>query len=205
MCHTKTLAEMAVNVRAEQKQRTRQDILASATRLLRARGIGGASVAEVMKGAGLTVGGFYAHFESKEALVGASLRQAMRQMWSTVLAAAGELRGPEAVAFVARRYLSRAHRDHPAEGCPLPAVVAEVAQAGEPVRAALADELRDYADALGERCGGEPRERERRALALIALMYGGLSLARALRGTSLSDDILKACREFAREAVQNHE
>jgi TetR/AcrR family transcriptional repressor of nem operon len=187
-----------VTARTEHKERTRHDILASAGRLLREKGIDGASVAEVMKGAGLTVGGFYAHFASKEDLVDASLRQSMRQMWSEMFAAAGELRGAEIVAFLVRRYLSRAHRDHPAEGCPLPAVVGETAQAGPVVRDALADELVRHAEALGERIGGE--RRRHRALALVALMYGGLGLARALAGTPLSDEILKACRDFARNA-----
>jgi TetR/AcrR family transcriptional regulator, transcriptional repressor for nem operon len=187
-----------MTARTEQKERTRHDILASATRLLRERGISGASVAEVMKGAGLTVGGFYAHFGSKDDLVDASLRQAMRERWNELFAALGELRGAEAVVFFARRYLSRAHRDHPAEGCPLPAVVGEVAQAGPVVRDALADELARNAEAFGERIGG--LHRRQRALALVALLYGGLGLARALAGTPLSDEILKACRDFARQA-----
>jgi TetR/AcrR family transcriptional repressor of nem operon len=82
-------------------------------------------------------------------------------------------------------------------------VVGEAAQAGEPVRAAIADEVAAYADALGERLGGERTARRNRGLATLALMYGGLSLARAMRGHPLSDDILKACRDFAREAFRN--
>lgn len=184
--------------RTEQKDRTRQDILASAARLLRERGIDGASVAEVMKGAGLTVGGFYAHFGSKDELVGATLRQSMRQRWDEMFAAMGPARGVEAVGLLVRRYLSRSHRDHPAEGCPLPAVVGDAAQAAPVVREALADELVRNAEALGERLDGE--QRRQRALALVALMYGGLGLARALAGTPLSDEILKACRDLARRA-----
>jgi TetR/AcrR family transcriptional regulator, transcriptional repressor for nem operon len=191
-----------LSTRAEQKERTRQDILASAIRLLRERGISGASVAEVMKGAGLTVGGFYAHFDSKEALMGASLRASMRTMWSPLLEATRELPGREALDVLLRRYLSRAHRDHPAQGCPLPAVVGDVAQAGEPVREALAAELEDYAAALGEQLPGAPAERRQHALATVALLYGGLSLARALEGTPLSDDLLTACREYARAALR---
>jgi TetR/AcrR family transcriptional repressor of nem operon len=187
-----------VTIRTEQKERTRRDILASASRLLRERGIDGASVAEVMKGAGLTVGGFYAHFASKDELVDASLRHAMRQMWGQLLTTVGPARGAEAVAAVVRCYLSRSHRDHAAEGCPLPAMVGDAAQASQAVRDALADELGRNADTLGKLLLGEPRRH--RALALVALMYGGLGLARALAGTPLSDEILKACRDFARQA-----
>lgn len=192
-----------MTTRTEQKERTRQDILASANRLLRERGIAGASVAEVMKGAGLTVGGFYAHFESKEALVAASLRQSLRELWTGMVAAAGKLGGVEAVSYVVRRYLSRSHRDHPCEGCPLPAVVADVAQAGEPVRDALALEIGDYAEALGECITDDSAASRQRGLALIALMYGGLSLSRALKGTPASEEILKSCRDFARQAFQH--
>ena len=189
-----------MNVRSDQKERTRGDILASASRLLRERGIGGASVAEVMKGAGLTVGGFYAHFASKDELVDASLRHAMRQMWDQLLPTVGSARGAEAVAAIVRRYLSRSHRDHPAEGCPLPAVVGDAAQASPMIRDALADELGRHADTLGALLHGERRRHQ--ALALVALMYGGLGLARALAGTPLSDEILEACRAFARQAFE---
>lgn len=191
-----------MSTRAEQKERTRKDILASAIRLVRARGINGTSVAEVMKGAGLTVGGFYAHFDSKEALVGASLRESMRELWSALLASTPAAKGLEGLEPVLRRYLSRAHRDNPSEGCPLPAVTAEVAQAGPPVRDAVAEELAVYAEALGERFPGGKRERRARALATIALMHGGLNLARALKGTPLSDEVLEACRDYARAALR---
>lgn len=189
-----------MNVRTDQKERTRADILASASRLLRERGIGGASVAEVMKGAGLTVGGFYAHFASKDELVDASLRHAMRQMWDQLLPTVGSARGAEAVAAIVRRYLSRTHRDHPAEGCPLPAVVGDAAQASPMIRDALADELGRNAETLGALLHGD--RRRHKALALVALMYGGLGLARALAGTPLSDEILEACRAFARQAFE---
>ncbi len=190
------------NARTEQKERTREDILASAIRLLREKGIDGSSVAEVMRGAGLTVGGFYAHFESKEALFETSLRTSIRQLWGQLWSDAGDARGTAVVSFLVRRYLSRAHRDHPAEGCPLPSVVGEAPQAGPHVREILAEELILNAEQLGERIGGE-RSRGH-ALAIIALMFGGLSLARALRGTPLSDEILEACRDFARSTKFDH-
>lgn len=192
-----------MTIRTKQKERTRRDILSSASRLLRERGIGGASVAEVMKGAGLTVGGFYAHFTSKDDLVDASLRHAMREMWGQLLPTVGAARGVEAVSAIVRRYLSRAHRDHPTEGCPLPAVVGDMAHAPQVIRDVLADELGRNAERLGELLHGE--RRRHKALALVALMYGGLGLARALAGTSLSDEILVACRDLARQAFREDE
>lgn len=191
--------------REEQKERTRQEILDSAMRLLRERGISGASVSEVMKGAGLTVGGFYAHFESKEELVGLSLRQALRDRWSQLLGVV-QSSGSDALEVLIRRYLSRRHRDQPAEGCPLPAVVGEAAHvhASPPVRDALYEELEGWAQGLGELIPGDKGQRRQRALGVIALLVGGLSLARALKGTPLSDDILEACRAHGRAALRGY-
>lgn len=190
-----------MGTRADQKERTREEILASAFQRLRTHGIGGASVAEVMKGAGLTVGGFYAHFDSKETLVGTSVREGLRRTWSALMAHAGQ--GGEALVPVVRRYLSATHRDHPEQGCVLPAVVSEAGGAGEPLRDAIAGELTAWADALGSHLDGAPGSRRQRALGALAMMVGGLALARAVRGTKLSDEILAACRERALVALRD--
>ncbi|WP_373046832.1 TetR/AcrR family transcriptional regulator [Vulgatibacter sp.] len=180
--------------RAEQKAETRERILASAGKLLRERGIAAASVQEVMKGAGLTVGGFYAHFASKEALVDETIRGTIGRARGMLLRVHEE----SAIEGVIRRYLSRRHRDE-AEVCPLPAIAGEIAS-GAPHGTVLAEELAAHARALAELlpAGGNRRER---ALGLLALLFGGLTLARATRGTALSDEILKACRAFARDGL----
>lgn len=182
-----------MSVKAEQKRRTHEAILSSAARLLRTRGMAASSVADVMKGAGLTVGGFYAHFASKQALFAETLRGAMRASWTTLLAAP---RG----AAVLERYLSTQHRDAPAEGCPLPAAIAEVARVGGPAREALAKELDTYVAGFAKLLGGGARARGR-ALALVSLMVGGLALARALRGTPLGDELLRAAARHGRDML----
>jgi TetR/AcrR family transcriptional repressor of nem operon len=106
-----------------------------------------------------------------------------------------------------RQYLSRSHRDRAAEGCPLPAVVSELATAGSPrLRVALADELRARADSIYDL---HPSIRGvsagQAALATVALFYGGLALSRATAGTPVSDDILRACRAYARTALRAFE
>lgn len=188
----------ATNAKTERKGRTHEAILESAAQLLRARGVTGASVAEVMKGAGLTVGGFYAHFASKEALVAASLGRSMRELWTAMLTEVRTLPAEERFGAIVRRYLSRSHRDQSLDGCPLPAVVGDIARDGGELGDALAQELEVYAaDVANEVPGATPEERRSKALATLATMYGGLSLARAVRGTPLSDEILKACRTAA--------
>src|SRR4051794_25802722 len=117
-----------MSAKAEQKERTHEQILDSAARLLRERGISGMSVGDVMRGAGLTVGGFYAHFSSKEQLLREVLRLTMRDKWAEILSATEG--AADQAQLVLRRYLSRAHRDNPSLGCPLPVVVGALA-AGE--------------------------------------------------------------------------
>src|SRR6266511_1826540 len=111
-----------MNAKAERKERSHEAILDSAARLLRERGISGARVADVMKGAGLTVGGFYAHFASKEALVDDALRQTAASMRERLFLRLEEKDEADRAEVVLKRYLSAAHRDAVDEGCPFPAV-----------------------------------------------------------------------------------
>jgi len=189
------------NVKLEQKERTRASIIESACKLVRERGIGGARVADVMSGVGLTVGGFYAHFSSKEALVDEALRRTASAMRARLFDRIDEKPAAARAEVVLKRYLSAAHRDDPANGCPLPAVVGEVSTSTPEHREVLAEQLEALADQLSNTIpksgrsekGTPPRHV---ALGMIALMYGGISLARALKGTELSDEVLRACRAF---------
>jgi TetR/AcrR family transcriptional repressor of nem operon len=190
--------------KTEQKDRTHESILESAARLVRERGIAGARVADVMKGAGLTVGGFYAHFASKEALVDDALRRtagAMRARLFAGLEAKGEADRAE---VVLKRYLSTAHRDEVANGCPFPAVVGEIATTAGEHRQVLGVEVEAFAAELQPFLStGDVLQRRHLALGLLALMYGGISLARALRGSALSDEMIRACRAFGRIVVRS--
>jgi TetR/AcrR family transcriptional regulator, transcriptional repressor for nem operon len=188
--------------RTEQKERTREEILSSAVQRLREHGISGASVAEVMKGAGLTVGGFYAHFDSKDSLVSAGLRSCMSQMRDVMRSHLAPGKGAAAIAPLLRKYLSPAHRDQPQRGCPIPAVISEAAGAAEPVRETLRDEFEAHVKVLTEHLEGRPASRRSQALATLAIMYGGLAMARAVKGTPLSEEILEACREHGRAALE---
>jgi TetR/AcrR family transcriptional repressor of nem operon len=190
-----------MNAKVDQKERSHETILDSACRLLREKGIAGASVSDVMRGAGLTVGGFYAHFRSKEALIDDALRRTAREMRARLFARLEEKPAADRLEVVVKRYLSSAHRDALSVGCPLPAVVGEIGTTAPEHVDVLAGELDVFASELREHtsAGGALPSR-RAAIGLIALMYGGLSLARAVRGTALSDEILTACRALARGA-----
>jgi TetR/AcrR family transcriptional repressor of nem operon len=190
-----------MSAKVEQKERTHAAIIASACKLLREKGIGGARVSDVMSGAGLTVGGFYAHFTSKEALVDEAIRRTAKFMRDKLFEQLEEKPAAARAEVVLKRYLSAAHRDDPANGCPLPAIVGEVTTTTPEHKGVLAEQLSELADEMTKHLPKEDAPSKRvTALGMIALMYGGISLARAVKGTELSDEILRACRAFGKGA-----
>jgi TetR/AcrR family transcriptional repressor of nem operon len=193
-----------MTAKSEQKERSHETILDSAARLLRHRGISGARVADVMKAAGLTVGGFYAHFASKEALIDEAMRRTGAENRTRLFTQIEEKPEADRAEVVLKRYLSAAHRDRNEGGCPMPAVVGEVGTTATEHRAVLGEQLGLLASELQAQLPATegPIPRRYLALGLVALMYGGLSLARALRGSELSDDLLKACRAVGRLALR---
>lgn len=184
-----------MSIKAEQKLRTHARILESAVGLLRSRGIGGASVADVMKGAGLTVGGFYAHFGSKDALIEAALRRTARALRERLFSELESKPEADRALVIVKRYVSLAHRDAPENGCALPAVVSELATSAPEHRALIAEELDELVSTFSRHLPAlAGTSRRQLALGLFALMYGGLALARALGGTKLSAELIEACR-----------
>ena len=193
-----------MNQKTKQKQTSREAIAASAAALLRDRGIKASSVMDVMKGAGLTVGGFYNHYDSKEELFVETLRNAASANWDQLLKSAKGDSPRSRTLSVIRQYLSRKHRDNKETGCPLPSTAPEVAREGEPYRSALEEELSGFASSLAEMLDAGVESRGK-ALGLIALMYGALSLSRAVADTRLSDEFLQAGRRLADLALANEE
>jgi TetR/AcrR family transcriptional regulator, transcriptional repressor for nem operon len=187
----------------QKKEESRERILTSAGALIRKKGIAGTSVSEVMGGAGMTVGGFYAHFPSKDELVAETISSALSQSLEGLKAGAGDKRGAEWLKAAARSYLSRAHRDNPTAGCPLPATAGEMANTTKTVRRALGSEIDAIAAEIAthEEEAGQARPRQE-ALATLAMMVGGLTLARALRETPLSDEVLKSCRSHMERCLE---
>ncbi|MBL9104073.1 MAG: TetR/AcrR family transcriptional regulator [Myxococcales bacterium] len=193
----------APSSKAERWARTHGEIRAAAARLLRTRGLRLPSVAEVMQAAERTVGGFYGHWDSKEALFADALRDTMRGNWARLAELARGDTARERLGAIIKRYLSRAHRDAPELGCPLPSTLSDVAVLGEPYRGVVAEELEQFV-AILQREAGDLGGRQL-ALGLLALMVGGLSLARATEGTPLSDAVLAASRALALAALERAE
>jgi TetR/AcrR family transcriptional repressor of nem operon len=192
-----------MNAKVEQKARSHESILQSAARLVREKGISGARVAEVMKGAALTVGGFYAHFSSKDELVDEALRRTAARLRDGLFARLDEKPEADRAEVILKRYLSADHRDAATLGCPLPAVVGEVGTTAPQHGAIVAEQLQALIDGLADHLpAGGIVPRRMLAIGLVALMYGGLSLSRAVKGTDLSDEVLRACRALGAAAVR---
>lgn len=192
-----------MNAKAERKEKSHERILESASRLLRARGIAGAGVAEVMKGAELTVGGFYAHFASKDALIDAALRRTGASTRESLFARIEEKPAADRAEVILKRYLSPANRDQTTMGCPLPAVVGEVGTTASEHSAVLGEQISAMTSGIEALLPASTViPRRVLALGLVALMYGGLSLSRALRGTPLSGEVLKAGRALGALATR---
>ena len=189
--------------KTEQKERSHEQILESAERLVREQGIAGARVADVMQGADLTVGGFYAHFASKDALVDETLRRTGERLRGRLFARLEYKPKDDRAEMVLKRYLSPAHRDATTLGCPLPAVVGEVGTTAPQHQPVVGEQVLALIDRLaGHLPAGGILPRRALAIGLVALMYGGLSLARAVKGTELSDEVLRACRALGAAAIR---
>jgi TetR/AcrR family transcriptional repressor of nem operon len=179
----------------EQKQATHERILEAAGVLIRRQGFSGTSVEHVMRAAGLTVGGFYAHFGSKQALLIETLTRLMgrrREEWFQGLE---DLRGAEWLSHIVRRYLSRAHRDAEVPACVMPASLSDVVRGEPALKETLSQQVELMVEGIAANLSGDARASAReRALATYALCIGTLSLARATAGTPLSDELLMAAR-----------
>lgn len=183
----------------EQTDKNREAIEQASSRLFRERGLSGVSVAELMASAGLTHGGFYGHFASKDALAAQACKRAFEEStarWERRLARADGDR-KAMLANLVEPYLSAGHCANPGIGCAAAALAVDVARepAGKPVRQAYADGLRTLVDDMAQTVASDdPRERHDQALVRMALLVGALTLARATEGDPLSDEMLDAAR-----------
>ncbi len=181
-----------MKVTREQAAQNRERIVDTAARLFREKGFDGIGVADLMKTAGLTHGGFYGHFDSKEALLAEAAGRALEGAgagWQALMDANPD----DPLGAVARSYLSPAHRDNPGLGCAIAALGADIARAGPAVRDAVTARTRAQLDALaGAAPGDTDGDKRRNAIAGYAAMIGGLVLARAVADPALSEEILDA-------------
>jgi TetR/AcrR family transcriptional regulator, transcriptional repressor for nem operon len=182
----------------EHKLETHARIVKKASVRLREKGAHGIGVADLMKDAGLTHGGFYAHFDSREALVIEAFAHAMDRSTERWRKIGMETAPDKRLANIVDSYLTPAHRDDPGHGCAVPTLGAEIARESPRTRKAFAGKLEQMIDMLAEQIPGVPAKAARKqAMAALATMMGTLVLARIGGSGEFSDEILAAGRDAA--------
>lgn len=174
----------------EDAARTRRDAVRAASALFREQGIDAVGVGDVMAALGMTAGGFYRHFAAKEALAAEACASAFAESWLS--------QAEVSPGSMVRGYLSRAHRDGAAAGCPMPALASEMPRQPPAVRRAYTEGVRQALGRIGQLAPDTDPETR---MALLAGMVGALALARALDDEDLSSLLLRAPRRFWTRAL----
>lgn len=180
----------------EHKQETHARIVRKAATRLREKGAHGIGVADLMKDAGLTHGGFYAHFDSREALVIEAFSYAMDRSTERWRKVAEEVPPEKRLATIVETYLTPTHRDDPGHGCAVPSLGAEIARETPKTRKAFAQKLEQMIDMMADQILDVPRKTARKqAMAALATMMGTIVMARISGNGELSEEVLSAGRE----------
>ena len=180
----------------EHKQETHARIVKKASVRLREKGAHGIGVADLMKEAGLTHGGFYAHFDSREALVIEAFGYAMDRSTERWRKIAEQTPPDKRLATIVDNYLTPVHRDDPGHGCAVPTLGAEIARESPKTRKAFAAKLEQMIDMMADQVLDVPRKVARKqAIAVLTTMMGTLVLSRIAGNGEFSDEILGAGRE----------
>jgi TetR/AcrR family transcriptional repressor of nem operon len=194
------LQEIGMKVSRAQAADNRERIVDAAAQLFRERGFAGIGVADLMKEAGLTHGGFYGHFSSKDELIAEASARALGRslaLWSKLADRAPD----DPLSAIAGVYLTSKHRDNPGAGCLLAALGPDVSREGPAVRRAVAEYLRSAFDFLAKLIPVKSKTAKRKkAIAIYASLVGGMVMARAVNERALSQEILDAVLESVSES-----
>ena len=188
-----------MKVSKTQAAENRAGIVDAAARLYREKGLSGVGVAEITRDAGLTHGGLYRHFASKDALAREACLRAFE--WTITpldgLAPDGDASPADRLQALVDSYLSTSHRDHPGEGCPAAALATDAARAGPEMSEVFAQGVeRNIQRFMRVLEGEQPAQQRARTIAMLSGMVGGLALARATAAgnPALSEEILRSLR-----------
>jgi TetR/AcrR family transcriptional repressor of nem operon len=183
--------------RPEHKLEIHRKIVKDASRRVRAAGLNGAAVSAVMKDAGLTHGGFYKHFGSKDDLLLESLREGFREIEDRLVHAAEQSSLDDAWKAIVKIYLSMELCDHPERGCPMAALSSELARVGKRMKPQIAGELLNYKSRMLPFMPGQrTADKERTFFAIFSTMIGAIAIARILPDSAMREKVLANARDF---------
>jgi TetR/AcrR family transcriptional regulator, transcriptional repressor for nem operon len=181
----------------EHKLETHQKIVKDASERVRAEGLNGAAVAAVMRDTGLTHGGFYKHFGSKDDLLVESLSEAFREFADTLVRAAEQSPPGEAWKAIVKTYLRPELCDHPESGCPLAALAPELARVDKRMKPQIVAELVKYKSRMVPFMPGRRTvAKERAFFAIFSTMMGAIEIARMLPDPAIREKVLGSARDF---------
>ena len=181
---------------AEHKTRTRDRIVRNAARKLRAEGLSGPGVASVMKASGLTVGGFYKHFRSKDELLADAIAEGFSESGKKIYSSLQKVPREDRWKELVRVYLSPEHCDHADAGCPVAALAPEMARAKLSIRKRISDLMKGRAQRWVEFMPGRTTgDRERNFLLIFTAMVGAVSVARILTDPGDRQKVLTGMRD----------
>src|SRR5438128_215299 len=181
--------------RAE-KEKTHKRIVKIAAKRFREEGLAGVGIAELMKEAGLTVGGFYKHFDSRDDLVAEAVSSAFGT-WKRQVDAAASGGPPLTYVKLIDNYLNEAHRDDPGTGCAFSALAPEIARSDKRTRALTTEQVRNDIQLIAAlRPAKDKRTARSRAILTFSALVGAMALARAVSDEALSREILKTVAEL---------
>lgn len=183
--------------RPEHKAEVHRKIVKDASRRIRAEGLTGAAVVAVMRDTGLTHGGFYKHFGSKDDLLLESLHEAFQEIGDTLAKAAEQSPPKAAWKAIVKTYLSPEYCDHAEYGCPLTALAPEMARADKAMRGQILGELVSYKDRMIPFMPGRrTADKERAFFVIFSTMAGAVEIARMLPEPAMREKVLASARDF---------
>jgi TetR/AcrR family transcriptional repressor of nem operon len=186
--------------RAE-KAKTHKRIVSIASKKFREEGLAGVGIAELMKEAGLTVGGFYKHFDSRDDLVAEAVSSAFGG-WKRRVDVAAFGGTSVSLAKLIDDYLNEAHRDNPGTGCAFSALAPEIARSGKRIRAVTSEQVRNDIQLIATLLPGEDKRTARsQAILTFSALVGAMSLARAVSDEALSREILNTVAELLKNSA----
>lgn len=179
--------------RSSTKEASHERIVGAASRAIRRTGYNGTGVADIMKEAGLTHGAFYAHFESREAMLAEAADRAGAESNSLAASVIAAVPSDQALQALMQVYLSKEHLESIETGCPISALGSEMPRQSPGVRRAATRRIKEMIDLVARQLPdwGQPSAHER-ALVTVATLVGTLILARAVNDSALSDELCSA-------------
>jgi TetR/AcrR family transcriptional repressor of nem operon len=188
---------MVMRYQPGHKAEIHQKIVKDGSERVRAEGLNGAAVSAVMRDAGLTHGGFYKHFASKDELLVESLKEGFREIIDTLIRAAEQSPPGEAWKAIVKTYLRPEMCEHPEHGCPLATLAPELARVDKRMKPQIVAELVNYKSRMVPFMPGRrTKDKERAFFAIFSTMIGAIEIARLLPDPAIREKVLGSARDF---------